>query len=70
MIEKIINKIQVLKCPVGCGKLLGRRQDFEDMYKYCPDCNWTYRWKPLIEKPVPAWKGRKKVGCGCNACGD
>ena len=60
---------QTLKCWVG-GDLLGTRQDYEDKFLYCLDCNWTYHWKPLIDKPIPAWKGREDSSkCGCNGCG-
>ena len=60
---------QNLNCPV-CRVLLGGRYDHEDKQLTCPECEWTYHFKPLNNRPAAVRKGApKEKGCGCGGCG-
>lgn len=59
---------QNLYCPV-CKVLLGGRYDHQDRMLTCPECNWTYHFKPLNRIPHAIRKGEEKK-CGCGRCGN
>jgi len=71
MIQKDLeSKRQNMYCPV-CKILLGGRFDHEDRMLQCPECRWTYHFKPLNRIPQAKYKGcEDDHKCGCGRCGN